>query len=224
MIPIKDDNPRTAFPLVNTILIVVNVVVFIHQFLLPVEAGQAFINQYGAIPQKIMHGKDAGGLFTSMFLHGNLMHIIGNMLYLFIFGDNIENLLGSTRYLIFYVLSGVGAAFSHILIDPASTIPMVGASGAISGILGAYAVTYPRARVLVAFPIIFYITTFRVPAFLVLGQWFVLQLFGGVSTVGADEGGGVAWFAHIGGFVIGIILLKFFKPKRRDANFEVFYQ
>ncbi len=223
MIPLKDDNPRTAFPLVNTLLIIANVLVFIHQITLSQNDGQAFIDTYGAIPQIIMQGDKMEGLFSSMFLHGGFFHLFGNMLYLFIFGDNIENLLGSIRYLFFYVLCGVGAALAHILTQPDSAIPMVGASGAISGVLGAYAVSFPRARVLVLLPIIF-IATFRVPAFLVLGQWFVLQLFAGVSTIGAAEGGGVAWFAHIGGFIIGIILLRLFKPQKRYSDIEVFYR
>ncbi len=223
MIPLKDDNPRTAFPLVNTLLIIANVLVFIHQVSLPTPAGQAFIDTYGAIPQIIMQGEKMEALLSSMFLHGGFFHLFGNMLYLFIFGDNVENLLGSLRYLFFYLLCGVGAALAHILTQPDSLIPMVGASGAISGVLGAYAVSFPRARVLVLLPIIF-IATFRVPAFLVLGQWFVLQLFAGVSTIGVAEGGGVAWFAHVGGFVIGIILLRFFKPRKRYTDIEIFYR
>ncbi|MCG3157189.1 MAG: hypothetical protein DKINENOH_03821 [bacterium] len=224
MIPLKDDNPRTAFPLVNTLLIIANVLVFIHQFTLSQVDGQAFIDTYGAIPRIIMQGEKMEGLLTSMFLHGGFFHLFGNLLYLFIFGDNIENLLGSLRYLFFYVLCGAGAALAHILTQPDSAIPMVGASGAISGVLGAYAVSFPRARVLVLLPIIF-IATFRVPAFLVLGQWFVLQIFAGLSTIGgAAEGGGVAWFAHIGGFIIGIILLRLFKPQKRNSDIEVFYR
>lgn len=223
MIPLKDDNPRTAFPLINTLLIIANVLVFIHQFTLPRMDGQAFIYTYGAIPQVIMQGEKMEGLLTSMFLHGGFFHLFGNLLYLFIFGDNIENLLGSIRYLFFYVLCGVGAALAHILTQPDSVIPMIGASGAISGVLGAYAVSFPRARVLVLLPIIF-IATIRVPAYLVLGQWFVLQIFAGVSTIGGAAEGGVAWFAHIGGFIIGIILLRLFKPRKRYLDVEVFYR
>ncbi|MDZ7269039.1 MAG: rhomboid family intramembrane serine protease [candidate division KSB1 bacterium] len=226
MIPLKDDNPRTAFPIINTLLIIANVLVFVHQISLPQSAGQALIDTYGAIPQIILQGEKMESLLSSMFLHGGFFHLFGNMLYLFIFGDNVENLLGSLRYLFFYALCGVGAALAHIMTQPDSAIPMVGASGAISGILGAYAVSFPRARVLVLLPVIF-IATFRVPAYLVLGQWFVLQLFAGVSTLGATEGGGVAWFAHIGGFVIGIILLRFFKPKKRYSDYsdiEIFYR
>ena len=217
MIPLKDDNPRLAFPLINTLLIVANVVVFLHQILLPKAAALAFIHTYGAIPGLITQGSHYSTLFTSMFLHGGILHIAGNMLYLFIFGDNIEGLMGSARYAIFYVLCGLGAAWSHILFDPTSNLPMVGASGAISGVMGAYMVSYPKARVLVLFPIfIFYVTTFHVPALVVLGLWFLNQVVSGLVFSDSGMGqGGVAWFAHIGGFVIGLVLVKVFAKKSR---------
>lgn len=221
MIPLKDDNPRLAFPLVNTLLIVLNVAVFIHEMLLSKEEMDLFINTYGAMPSNISQGLDYSTLFTSMFLHGGILHILGNMLYLFIFGDNIEGSMGSARYLIFYLLCGIGAAMSHILFDPLSKVPMVGASGAISGVLGAYMLTYPKARVLVLLPILFYISTFRVPALVVLGLWFLNQLVSGFVLASRDGGesmGGIAWFAHIGGFVVGMLLVKLFAKRQRRAD------
>ncbi|MGH7492356.1 MAG: rhomboid family intramembrane serine protease [bacterium] len=225
MIPLKDDNPRVTFPLINTLLIVVNVAVFLHEMFLPEVEMEQFIQSYGAIPLHVSQGMHYSGLFTSMFLHGGVLHILGNMLYLFIFGDNIEGSMGSIRYLVFYVLCGIGAAISHILIDPGSEVPMVGASGAISGVLGAYMLTYPKARVLVLLPILFYVSTFRVPAVVVLGLWFLNQLISGFFSTGNDQnlGGGIAWFAHIGGFVLGILLVKFFAKKQRDADWRYDY-
>ncbi len=221
MIPLKDDNPRVAFPVVNTLLIVANVAVYLHEMFLPHAETEAFLRTYGAIPAQIVQGMNYSTLFTSMFLHGGILHILGNMLYLFIFGDNIEGAMGSVRYTIFYVLCGLGAAMSHILIDPSSGTPMVGASGAISGVLGAYMLTYPKARVLVLFPIfIFYVTTFRVPALVVLGLWFVNQLISGLIYQRDPHGmgGSIAWFAHIGGFIIGMLLVKLFVNKQRPDD------
>ena len=224
MIPLKDDNPRLAFPLINTLLIVVNIAVYLHQFFLPEPESGEFIKAYGVIPAQITEGATYATLFTSMFLHGGILHILGNMLYLFIFGDNIEGSMGSLRYLMFYTLCGLGAAMSHVLIEPMSKVPMVGASGAISGVLGAYMLTYPKARVLVLFPIfIFYVTTFRVPALVVLGLWFLNQLISGLIIEGDKSQGGIAWFAHIGGFVIGALLVKFFAKKKRRADWSYDY-
>jgi membrane associated rhomboid family serine protease len=224
MIPLKDDNPRLGFPLVNTLLIVVNIAIFLHQIFLPEGESERFIFAYGAIPEQISRGLSYSSLITSMFLHGGLLHILGNMLYLFIFGDNVEGLMGSGRYLIFYVLCGLGAALSHILIEPASAVPMIGASGAISGVLGAYMISYPKARVLVLLPIIFYVSTFRVPAVLVLGLWFVNQLISAFAGLGGTPGGsGIAWFAHIGGFVVGLLLVKFFAKNTRRAHWRYDY-
>lgn len=214
MIPLKDDNPRTAFPIVNITIIVINVLVFLRQLTLSAAEVDLFVRSYGAIPVLIVHGEQLQTLFTSMFLHGGFGHIIGNMLYLYIFGDNIENRMGSLRYVGFYLICGLGAAASHVLIEPGSQIPMVGASGAISGVLGAYMITFPRARVLVLVPIIWYITTFRVPAVFLLGFWFLMQLTGGLAALGVQSGGGIAWFAHIGGFVLGVVLIKAFEKKQ----------
>ncbi len=224
MIPLRDENPRTGFPMVNLGLIAINVVVFLYQLSLPQPAEQEFIFQYGAIPSLVLQGVGIHTLVTSMFLHGGFGHIIFNMLYLYIFGDNIENIMGSVRYLAFYLLCGLAAATAHLLMNPHSTLPMVGASGAISGVMGAYMVTFPRARVLVLVPVFFFITTIRVPALFLLAFWFITQLSSGLASLGLEMGGGIAWFAHIGGFVVGAILVKIFQRPRVefiDDYFEV---
>jgi len=218
MIPLHDDNPRVMIPWVNFSLITVNVLVFLHEFRLEGDALNEFIRAYGAIPQHLVAGQTFLPLLTSMFLHGGIVHLLSNMLYLYIFGDNIEGLMGHGRYLIFYLLCGVGAAASHIFIDPMSQTPMVGASGAISGVLGAYLLKFPRARVLILFWI-FILTTVRVPALVVLGLWFVMQLTNGLATLGLQTTGGVAWFAHIGGFIVGFLLVNMFQ-KRRPRQWE----
>ncbi len=215
MIPLKDDNPRTGWPVINFILIAINVLVFMYQITLPADLAERFAYTFGAIPARLIQGEGFYTLLTSMFLHGGFMHILFNMLYLYIFGDNVENSMGSLRYLAFYILSGLVAAGSHLVTNPDSTVPMVGASGAISGVMGAYAVTYPRARVLVLVPIFFFITTIRVPALFLLMFWFITQLSSGLASLGLQVGGGIAWFAHIGGFITGAILVKFFQKKRR---------
>jgi membrane associated rhomboid family serine protease len=213
MIPLHDDNPRVMTPFVNYGLIALNVFVFFRQFTMPEVDLQAFVYTYGAIPAQITSGEGYFSLFTSMFLHGGIIHLLSNMLYLYIFGDNIEGLMGHGRYLLFYVLCGIGAAASHIFIEPQSQIPMIGASGAISGVLGAYLLKFPRAKVLILFWIIIFVNTIRVPAIVVLGLWFFMQLSSGLSSLGMQSGGGVAWFAHIGGFVVGLVLVNFFQKR-----------
>lgn len=215
MIPLRDDNPRVMVPVVNYMLIALNVLVYLLQFRLSAVDLEAFIYAFGAVPQKITSGETLlYPLLTSMFLHGGFLHLVSNMLYLFIFGDNVEGLMGHARYLVFYLLSGLGAAALHIFIQPHSAMPMIGASGAISGVLGAYLLKFPRARVLVLAWVFFYVTTFRVPALIALGLWFLMQLSSGLSTLGMDVGGGVAWFAHIGGFVVGLLAVNFFERRR----------
>ncbi|MCP9446160.1 MAG: rhomboid family intramembrane serine protease [Nitrospira sp.] len=224
MIPLHDDNPTERTPFITVLLIIMCVAIFLYQESLPDRAGELFVFQYGAIPAVIFGSATfpedfsvavpaSLTLVTSMFLHGGWMHLLGNMLYLWIFGNNIEDAMGHVRYIVFYVLSGILAALSHALIDPSSTIPMVGASGAISAVLGAYLLLYPRAHVLVW---LMGLGIARVPAGLVLGMWFVTQLVSGGMSVGAS-GGGVAFFAHIGGFVAGMALIGFFK--RPDVPF-----
>jgi membrane associated rhomboid family serine protease len=215
MIPLRDDNPTRTFPVITVAIIAICVLIFIWQVMLPPDEAQRAIFSLGVIPA-VLFGEaflgepmvPAGAtLFTSMFLHGGLLHLAGNMLYLWIFGDNIEDRMGRGRYVAFYLLCGVVAALAQALPDPRSTIPMIGASGAISGVLGGYALLYPHAKVLVVVPFIV-LYTFRVPAVLVLGFWFLGQL---VSSATADPGaGGVAFGAHIGGFLAGLILIRFF--------------
>jgi membrane associated rhomboid family serine protease len=206
-------------PFFNYGLILCNVGIYLYQLSLPVEVEQAFIYSYGAVPAHIVHGMNLHTLFTAMFLHGGFAHLLGNMLYLWIFGDNVEGLMGHTRYLIFYLLCGLAATLSHMVIEPSSNLPMIGASGAISGVLGAYAIKFPRARVLILVPIFICLTTFRVPALIVLGLWFLNQLTSGIAGLGLDVSGGVAWFAHIGGFVVGILLVNFFQQRH---NLQIF--
>jgi len=213
MIPLKDDNPRTIIPFINVSLIIVNVLVFFYEISLGPQL-EGFIKEYGAIPGYIVQGQNLETLFTSMFLHGGFYHLGGNMLYLWIFGDNIENYLGHFRYIIFYLTCGLLAALAHIIFSQISEVPMVGASGAISGVLGAYLIKYPRARVLVLIPIFFFLTTRRVSALFILGFWFILQLFSGITSTGI-RGGGIAFWAHVGGFVAGAILINFFSKRRR---------
>jgi membrane associated rhomboid family serine protease len=224
VIPIHDDNPTERTPFVTVLFIAVCVVVFFYQASLPREPGELFVFQYGAIPSVLfgiasLPDESAAAvpagltLMTSMFLHGGWMHLLGNMLYLWIFGNNVEDAMGHAKFVVFYLLCGILAALSHAITDPSSQIPMVGASGAISGVLGAYLLLFPHAHVLVLLP---GIGMTRVAAGVVLGMWFITQLVSGGMSVGAT-GGGVAFFAHIGGFVAGMALIGLFK--RPDVPF-----
>lgn len=220
MIPLRDTNPTEIRPVVTVTLIVINSLIFIFQFFIG-EANQGLVYRLGAIPWEIVHFRNLYhspglppfiNLFTAMFLHGGFLHLIGNMLYLWIFGNNIEDVMGHGRFIVFYLLTGVIASGGHILADPLSEIPMIGASGAISGVLGAYLLLFPKARVLTLIPLGYVFFTKELPAVFVLGFWFVLQLFNGI--LGSAGGGGVAWFAHIGGFMAGFILIKLFQKAR----------
>ena len=203
--PYKDDNPRVLFPYVTYAIIGLNILVFLGQFYLYDNA--SMIATFAFIPYEFK----LFTIFTSMFMHGGIMHIIGNMWFLYIFGDNVESILGHARYLYFYLFCGAGAAIAQFLIEPYSTTPMVGASGAIAGVLGAYMIKFPKARVHVLAVIFIFITTIVVPAQFVLGLWFLMQLSGGLGSLGFDTTGGIAWFAHIGGFIVGISALKIFQ-------------
>ena len=223
MIPLNDDNPTERTPVVTIAFIAACVLVFFYQASLPAGSGDTFVFQYGAIPALVFGQADLPEmdvaipayttLVTSMFLHGGWMHLIGNMLYLWIFGNNIEDVMGHAKYVVFYLTCGILAALSHALTDPSSLVPMVGASGAISGVLGAYVLLFPRASVLVLMP---GLGATRVAAGIVLGMWFVMQLLSGGMSIGGT-GGGVAFFAHIGGFVAGMALIGLFK--RRDVPY-----
>ena len=203
--PYKDDNPRVLFPFVTYGIIGLNILVFWAQFF--VYGNERLISTFAFVPYEFK----LFTIFTSMFMHGGLMHIIGNMWFLYIFGDNVESILGHVRFLLFYLFCGIGAAVAQFLIQPDSTTPMVGASGAIAGILGAYMIKFPKARVHVLAVIFIFITTIVVPAQLVLGLWFLMQLSGGLGSLGFDTTGGIAWFAHIGGFIVGISALRIFQ-------------
>lgn len=226
MIPLRDDNPTELTPVVTIAFIAACAVVFLYQATLQDPVGEAFVFHYGAIPavvlgQASLPPEFAGfpayaSLLTSMFLHGGWMHLLGNMLYLWIFGNNVEDVMGHARFVIFYLTCGVAAALSHAFTDPASTVPMVGASGAISGVLGAYLLLFPRAQVLVFIPLGFASRMMYVPAGFVLGFWFVLQLLSGGMSRGR-QGGGVAFWAHVGGFIAGMLLIGLFK--RSDVPF-----
>jgi membrane associated rhomboid family serine protease len=212
MIPIRDQIPTRRAPLVNYILIAANVLVFLFQVLAgPYE--EALVYQFALVPGNLLRNPGLGDLtdfFTSMFMHAGLAHLGGNMLYLWIFGDNVEDRMGHGRYLLFYLSGGVIASLAHIFTNPNSQIPTVGASGAIAAVLGAYLVLYPRSRVLTLVPLGFFIRLTMVPASIVLGLWFVLQLFNGVLSLGGPDVGGVAFWAHIGGFGAGALLAKIF--------------
>ena len=209
--PYKDDNPRILFPFVTYTIIGINSLVFIYQyFILPPDLLGPIISTYALTPAD----PSVFTVFTSMFMHGGLMHIIFNMWFLWIFGDNIESVLGHKRFVLFYLLCGVGAALLQIQINTGSQIPMVGASGAIAGVLGAYLFRFPRATVHVLVILIIFITFIRVPAMVVIGFWFLSNLTAGLGTLGVEETGGTAWFAHLGGFVSGVVLNQIFKQIR----------
>jgi membrane associated rhomboid family serine protease len=221
-IPLKDENPTTRFPLVTVILLALNIGVFFYQLLSP-SGLEYYVLRMGAIPYEITHFTSLAipniprlspplTLLTAMFLHGGFLHLIGNMLYLWIFGNNIEDHLGSFRFILFYLLSGLGASVTHIIFNPNSQVPMIGASGAIAGVLGAYLILYPRANVLTLVFLFFFIRIVPIPAALVLGLWLFLQI------INVGMGGGVAWFAHIGGFLVGILLIKVFSGRRRPPG------
>ena len=220
MIPLKDDNPTAGRPIVTYFLIGLCVVIFLIQLgSQSYKTGQLFYS-YGLIPSVLMGHNQLpmdlyivpayATIFTSMFMHGGFMHLIGNMLYMWIFADNIEDNLGPKKFLIFYLLAGIGAAMTQVLMDTHSQVPMVGASGAIGGVLGAYLINHPNARVLVLIPFGFFSQLIKIRALYVLGFWFVLQFI--------SSGGGVAYAAHIGGFVSGVILILFFNKKLKKKN------
>ena len=208
--PYKDDNPKVLVPYITYGIITLNILIFFFQFNTKIadpEAEAILIYTFGLIPAQF----SILTLFTSMFMHGGITHILGNMWFLWIFGDNVESTLGHARYILFYILCGLFAALCQVLVYPSSEIPMIGASGAIAGVLGLYMIRFPTARVHVFIFIIIFFTTIRVPAIIVLGFWFFNQLTSGLGSLGLDTTGGIAWFAHIGGFIAGIMLHQFFK-------------
>ncbi len=219
--PIGDDNVEQGHkPFWSYVLIGLNVLVFLYQFFLG-QAGAEFIYKFGSIPNHIMKGKDLHTLVTSMFMHGGWMHLIGNMLFLWVFADNIEATVGPIKFLLFYFLGGIAASLVHCFLSPNSEVPCVGASGAISAVLGAYLIMFSKSKIKVL--VIYFMTTFQVPAIYFLGFWIVQQLFSGVGSLGvhtADggSGGGVAYWAHIGGFAAGLVGGFLFKNQTKQMQ------
>jgi membrane associated rhomboid family serine protease len=216
MFPLRDTQPSYSKPVVTVLLIVVNVLVFLFEFSLDPYSVNHFIALYGLTPDRLSYSS----IFTSMFLHGGWLHLLGNMWFLWIFGDNIEDILGHGKYLLFYLLCGAAAAMTHIFFNPLSRVPTIGASGAIAGVMGAYMLKFPRSRILTLVPIIFFFTTIEVPAFFMLIYWFVIQLFNGVGSIGYSHvsQGGTAFFAHVGGFVAGIVLINLMGARQRYSR------
>jgi len=220
VIPLKDDNPTRIIPFVTVTLIVANSLVFVYQLLLPPEASKNLVLTLGITPARVMQavlhdhgqlGQTALTLLTGMFLHGSILHVASNMLYLWIFGNNIEDVMGHGRFVLFYLGCGLLASFTQVAATPTSKIPMIGASGAISGVLGAYLVMFPAARVLTLVFLVFFVRVVSFPAVIVLGFWFVLQL---INAGQMTAGGGVAVLAHIGGFLAGLVLIPVFRQTR----------
>jgi membrane associated rhomboid family serine protease len=226
MIPISDSVRSRRVPYVNYVLITVNVVVFLFEYLMGDQAG-ALLMRFGAVPAYITdpvnHPLAVLTLLSSMFLHGGWLHLLGNMLYLYIFGDNVEDAFGHLGYVFFYLAAGLVAGLLQVVVAPESTVPAVGASGAIAGVLAVYLVLYPTAPVRVLVPSFYFLRTARLPAVIVLGMWFVIQLFNGFMSLGMQTmtTGGVAWFAHIGGFAAGLLagsVLRVVQPRRPEIK------
>jgi len=216
MFPLRDTQPSYSKPVVTILIIVLNILVFLFQISLSEWDRNTFIALYGLIPDQF-HWFN---VFTSMFLHGGWMHVLGNMWFLWIFGDNIEDILGHGKYIVFYLLCGIVAALSQVAMDPSSRVPMVGASGAIAGVMGAYMVKFPRARIETFVFIVIFITRFDVPAWAMLIYWFATQLFSGAGAIATTQAsqGGTAYLAHVGGFIAGIILVKTMGARERYSQ------
>ena len=206
MIPLRDSVPSSTRPIVTIGIIAVNIFVFIHQLSLSDFELHQFFYHYGVVPSRLQWPD----LFTSMFLHGGFMHLIGNMWFLWIYGDNVEDVLGRAKYLVFYLACGIAGSLVQIAADPGTSIPNIGASGAIAGIMGAYLLKFPHARILTLIPLFVFFFTQELPAFIILIYWFILQFFSGVGSLAESSTatGGIAFFAHVGGFLMGMLLIK----------------
>jgi len=219
LIPYKDNNPTASFPFVTIGIVVLNIVVFLYQIASP-SGTEKIVFSYGAIPHyiitfdKVQPIHPVLTIFSAMFMHGGVFHLAGNMLYLWIFGDNIEDQLGHLRFIIFYIFCGIVAAFAQVITSPDSFTPMIGASGAISGVLGAYLLLFPRALVHTLIFLVFFVTVVKIPALIVIGFWAIIQFISGLTSTGFAREGGVAWFAHIGGFITGLLTIKLWLPRR----------
>ena len=221
MIPLRDSLPSRTAPIVTILIIAINVAIFLHEWTMDPFTRNHFVAQYALIPRRFQ----AIDLFSSMFLHGGWLHLIGNMWFLWIYGDNVEDILGRFKYLLFYIGCGVAAALVHLFFNIDSRIPTVGASGAIAGVMGAYLLKFPHSRIVTLIPIFIFFTTVEIPAWIMLAYWFIIQLFSGVgefTRAGVNEGG-IAWFAHVGGFVAGMVLVKLLgakQPYRRYSEYR----
>ena len=207
MIPLRDSVPSSTTPVVTYAIIAINVLVFIQQLALSPEELHHFFAHYGVVPARLQ----LTDLFTSLFLHGGFMHLIGNMWFLWIYGDNVEDVLGRVKYLAFYLTCGIAGSLAQVAADPGTSIPNIGASGAIAGVMGAYLLKFPHARVLTLIPLFVVFFTRELPAYVILIYWFVLQFFAGVGTLAESSTGatgGIAFFAHVGGFLMGMLLIK----------------
>jgi membrane associated rhomboid family serine protease len=224
MIPLYDTVRTRKFPFINILIIVLNVLAFLYELQLGSSALERFIFTWGSVPADLTANL-AGTwptIFTSMFLHGGWFHLLSNMWFLYIFGDNVEARLGGIRYLIFYLLSGVAAVFLQAYLLPSSSVPMIGASGAIAGVLGAYLISFPRSRIASLVPILFIFTIIEIPAAIFLVLWFLSQLYSGLFSIQGAAASGIAWWAHIGGFVFGVVMVSFFV--RRSIRRNNWYQ
>ncbi|MFO0603254.1 MAG: rhomboid family intramembrane serine protease [Polyangiales bacterium] len=223
MFPIRDINPTRSTPWVTWSIILACGLVWLGQWVMPPGAHERFAFDWGLVPRQLTHGHDPlawATVATHMFLHGGWMHVLGNLWFLYIFGDNVEDNMGPARFAVFYLLSGVAAAGAQVLSNPEAGVPMVGASGAIAGVLAAYMVLFPRARVLTFLPIPFILYWVELPAVVFLVVWFGMQFFSGLGSLGQQSGGGVAYWAHIGGFLAGLVMVFFFRrqaPPRDDG-------
>ncbi len=228
MIPLRDENPAATAPVVTLALIALNCAAFLYELLLG-SSLRPFMFQWGTVPLRLTLALQEGGepaaraalpLATSMFLHGGWLHLVGNMWYLWIFGDNVEDRMGHVRFLLFYLAAGLVAGLLHVFFNPASRVPTVGASGAIAGVLGAYLVAFPRARIITLVPFFPFFQVMALPAVLMLGLWFVYQFFSGALSLAwsAAGGGGVAWWAHVGGFAFGAVVAGLFGSRRRPRS------
>lgn len=228
MIPLRDSTRTRRFPLITIAIIAVNVLVFAYELGIEERELLALFRTYGVVPSRmwplgVVTRENPAAFYplvTAMFLHGGWFHIAGNMLFLWVFGDNVEDKFGGLKYLLFYTLVGVGANLAHVYANPLSHIPTVGASGAVAGVLGAYFLMFPRSRVLCLVPLGFFLSLMEVPAFVFLFVWFVLQLFNGVASLGVPTQltHGVAWWAHVAGFAAGVLLVPFFRPRRSNVR------
>ena len=230
LLPLKDDIPSRRFPFVTYSIIAVNIVVFMFEATMGKEQLQAFFELVAVIPAEytaFLRGEPVPLLkllaapFASMFLHGGWMHLFGNMWFLYLFGDNVEDAMGHSRFLLFYLLTGLAATVAHIFVNPLSSIPIVGASGAISGVVGAYFLMFPTARVLTLVPIFFFVDIVLLPAVVFIGMWFLFQFWSGLLSLAVPHLGGVAWWAHIGGFIAGLILAPIMRERRKPTRYRI---